>query len=60
MQPTGFFQDFAGVRADDREGNHARHPGKEVKMRSSAPDYKEDVISKPENEQHLFTIGAKY
>jgi hypothetical protein len=61
LQLTGFFRDFAGVRAGDREGGTTRII-QERRSRSglALPDYVKDVISKPGIEQHLFTKRAKY
>ena len=58
--PPASLVNFTGVaRHDDRKGERRDHPGK-AQGAFVLLDYGKDVISKQKNEQHLFTLGAKY
>jgi hypothetical protein len=55
------FMDFAGVRAMmTARGNGAIIQERDQGELSALPDYRKDVISNHQNEQHLFTKWPKH
>jgi hypothetical protein len=59
--PLASLMDFARARATvTARGNGAIIQERDQRELSALPDYRKDVISKQQNEQHLFTKRPKH